>query len=96
MMANWNKLNEQFDNLLDSMSQEDWQSWADNREAKKVMRNYEMLLKAKLQEEKLLLSSSTGINIIFQIGLTSTNECNNVLFVTSNICSGNVTYAMAA
>lgn len=96
MMANWNKLNKQFDDILDSMSSEDWQSWAKSRDQKKAMRTCEMLLKAKLQEEKLLLSNSNGKNIISQNDLISAQDFIGVSLITGIVYSGNVTYAMAA
>lgn len=95
-MANWNKLNKELDEVLNSMSSEDWQSWAKTREQKKVMRKCELLLKAKLQEEKLLLSSSTGKNIISQNDLISFQGSIGISSITGIDYSGNATYAMAA
>jgi len=83
MMANWNKLNEQFDSLLDSMSQEDWQSWAKNRGDKKLMRTSEMLLKAKLQEEKLILANSNSKSIFSQ--KISSEQSFNIVSIIGNI-----------
>ena len=70
-MANWNKLNKQFNDLIESMSTEDWESWAANKANRKAMRNSQMGLKAKLQEEKILISNLKGQPIINQSKLSS-------------------------
>lgn len=94
MMANWDKLNKQFDDLLDSMTIEDWQFWANNREQKK-MRVSEMLLKAKLQEEKLLLSNTTGKSIFFQGEILSEKNSTTALLTGLEFPKNNQ-HAMAA
>lgn len=63
-MANWDKLNQKFDEVLSSLSDADWENWAKNRESKKAMRKQQMLLKAKMQEEKLYFNSIKGSVIL--------------------------------
>lgn len=41
MMANWEKLNSKFNQVIDNMSNEDWNKWSSERMAKKAMRNAE-------------------------------------------------------
>lgn len=81
MMANWEKLNSKFNNIIDNMSNDDWNKWSSERLAKKAMRNSEMLLRAKLQEEKILLSNRIGSEIISDKGHSSTiNTISNSIF----------------
>jgi len=53
MMANWEKLNKEFSNLMDSFNDTDWVNWERNRAARKKLRRTDLLLKAGLQMEKL-------------------------------------------
>lgn len=66
-MANWDKLNSKFNQVIDNMSSADWDNWSSQRMDRKDMRNSKILLKAKLQEEKLLLSSNKGNNIFSEL-----------------------------
>lgn len=59
-MANWDKLNFEFDKVLSEMTSDDWNAWALNREAKKAMRQMEMMLKRKLKEDSIFLSEIKG------------------------------------
>ena len=38
-MANWEKLNKEFDDCLDSMTKEDWDNWYKNVEQKRINQN---------------------------------------------------------
>lgn len=38
-MANWEKLNKEFDDALDSMTKEDWDNWYKNVEQKRINQN---------------------------------------------------------
>jgi hypothetical protein len=60
MTANWDKLNEEFSNLMDTFTDSDWEKWENNRAARKALRRMELLLKAKIQMEKLKLASLIG------------------------------------
>lgn len=62
-MANWNKLNKEFYSVLNDISDVDWDNWMNQRDAKKAMRRLEMELKAKMQEEKLLIDSLKAIQL---------------------------------
>jgi len=53
-MANWEKLNAEFDAAVDSMMPEDWQEWEVNRAKKRKARKCKMQAKAKLQYKPAL------------------------------------------
>jgi hypothetical protein len=38
-MANWEKLNKEFDEALDSMTKEDWKSWYERFKQKQINQN---------------------------------------------------------
>ena len=65
-MANWDKLNKEFDALIDGMSQEDWKRWDANRTAKREFRKETMLLKAKIRER--VLNSQTFVSAVLKTG----------------------------
>lgn len=52
-MANWDKLNKEFYNLMNSFKDSDWEKWENNRVSSKKMKRLELIFKAKIQEEKL-------------------------------------------
>jgi len=52
-MANWNKLNTEFENLINSLTDADWDKWESEREQKRVQRKMEMLERAKVHEAKI-------------------------------------------
>ena len=56
-MANWDKLNKEFSDLMDSFTDSDWENWERNRRARKALRRMELLLKAKIQSEKLNITN---------------------------------------
>ena len=55
-MANWDKLNERFNQTIDNMSAADWKVWVDNRKSRKDMRRLRMKSEAKLKIEKIFVS----------------------------------------
>lgn len=55
-MADWNKLNEEFDQVFNSLQESDWEQWDSERASRKEMRRLELLLKAKIQEGKIKFS----------------------------------------
>ena len=65
-MANWDKLNKEFDALIDGMSQEDWERWDANRAAKREFRKETILLKAKIRER--VLNSQTFLGAELKTG----------------------------
>ena len=67
MTANWDKLNEEFSNLMDSFTESDWEKWENSRAARKALRRMELLLKAKIQMEKLKLASLAGSDKLNQM-----------------------------
>ena len=54
MMANWDKLNKEFDAILNNISDEEWNDWYNNIDAQKDMCQMQMLLEAKMQSEKII------------------------------------------
>lgn len=96
-MANWDKLNKQFDDLIDKMSHEDWVLWAENKESRKEMRRMEILLKQKLQEEKIYLSSREGITIFSEISVSTGFSVERLLCdVADKSLAGENNYSLAA
>ena len=52
-MANWEKLNREFDDLINNLPEDEWDKWYENREVKKAIRRQKMNLKIQIQELKL-------------------------------------------
>jgi hypothetical protein len=52
-MANWDKLNKEFNNLLESFQDSDWSKWKSNRALKKETRRLKMIKKTKIFKENL-------------------------------------------
>jgi hypothetical protein len=99
MTANWDILNREFDNLIESFQDTDWTKWESNRAARKEMRRSEMLLKAKIQEEKLKLAfQSTHYNeLTSNIVFSSDSIIVSSSKVQSNVeHAGENNYALAA
>jgi hypothetical protein len=98
-MAKWDNLNSELDTILNSMTSEDWESWALNREAKKTMRHFEMMLKRKMKEDRLILSGIIGVQTQFEEGFLS-SEVSHLLksfSISGELCSSdNTSYALAA
>ena len=73
MMANWEKLNKEFYQVLNSFQDSDWDNWASIRASKKEMRRLDLVLKAKIQEEKIklahmALNTSLTLNQTIELG----------------------------
>lgn len=54
-MANWEKLNKRFDEVLDSLTQEDWQKWDSQKEANTQQRRKELITNGQVQEKKIFV-----------------------------------------
>ena len=63
-MANWDKLNKEFDVILNNISDEEWNDWYNNIDAQKDMCKMQMLLEAKMQSEKIIFNKLLGELII--------------------------------
>jgi len=99
MTANWDILNREFDNLIESFQDSDWAKWESNRATRKEMRRSEMLLKAKSQEEKLKLAlqSSHFNELTNHIVFSSDSIIVSPSKVQSNVeHAGENNYALAA
>lgn len=98
-MANWEKLNKEFYNVLNSFQDEDWDSWESIRASKKEMRRLDMLLKAKTQEEKIKLSQPfSHSNETLSEKITTSEIVQKTSSVTNSqtdVC-GEYNYALAA
>lgn len=96
-MANWDKLNKEFDQLIDNLSAEEWMIWAANKQTRKVMRRLEMEMKAKLQLEKIFLSNRVGSQILDNMPVSGAN-CNNSTFnfTETPVVAGENNYPLAA
>ncbi len=63
-MANWNILNKEFDAVLNSISDADFEDWYSNIEAQKEIGKLQMLLEAKLQSERISFKKQSGKVIV--------------------------------
>lgn len=70
MMANWEKLNKEFDTILDSITDKEWDNWLEGISKQKELEKMQMLLEANMQSEKLLFDKLMG-NIIVNQTLVS-------------------------
>ena len=52
-MANWKKLNKEFGEVLNNLTDEEWEAWYKHKEVKGVMKRRQLILKAKIQEDIL-------------------------------------------
>ena len=52
-MANWKKLNKEFDNVFDNISDQEWNDWYCNIDAQKEMYQKELLLEFEIQAAQL-------------------------------------------
>ena len=70
MVANWDILNKEFDDLLDRLSDDEWIAWHEKIETQKKMLRLDLLLKAEIQAAKILGSKQSG-NSIYKAELSS-------------------------
>ena len=52
-MANWKKLNKEFDEVLNNLTDEEWEAWYIHKEVKGVMKRRQLISDAKIQEDIL-------------------------------------------
>jgi hypothetical protein len=99
IMANWEKLNNEFDKVINNLTDSDWDNWMKNRQQNKLMRRSEMILKAQIQAKKIFFDSQQGNKIVEDLlKQSSTNLLSADDFVISGLdCLGEEnSYAMAA
>lgn len=65
-MANWEKLNKEFDTILDSITDKEWDNWFEGISKQKELEKMQMLLEANMQSEKLLFDKLMGNTIVNQ------------------------------
>ena len=58
-MANWEKLNKEFDDCLDSMTKEDWDNWYKNVEQKRINQN-KMKITIEYEDKAEALNAMQG------------------------------------
>ncbi len=98
-MANWDKLNSEYYNLIESFQDSDWEKWENTRSARKEMRRMELVLKARIQEEKLKLSALSSLsNETFNQIVVSTASViiTEPLHLPVTMQAGENNYALAA
>jgi len=61
-MANWDKLNEELDSILDAMTQEDWNEWK-NKTQKNSILNWDLHQKLMAKKNKNTITVCTGIGL---------------------------------
>lgn len=69
-MANWEELNKEFDTVLDSITDKEWDNWIEGVSRQKELEKMQLLLEANMQSEKLLFEKLMG-NIIVNQTLVS-------------------------
>lgn len=88
-MANWEKLNREFDAILDSISDQEWNDWFDSIEDQKEMCKMQMILEARMQSEKIIFNGLLGELIINQTlksdSIVSFSDINLVSSFSSSI-----------
>ena len=92
MVANWDILNKEFDDLIGRLSDKDWIQWHENIETQKKMDRLNLLLKAEIQAAKILYSKSKS-NSIYTAELSSyrfPEQNDKIIVVTLELdCTGN-------
>lgn len=63
-MANWEKLNKEFEAALSNLTDEQFAFWNSQKESKKKMRRTELELSAKIQAQKLALEQFSGTELL--------------------------------
>ncbi len=64
-MSKWDKLNKAFDDVIDNMTDEEWQYWRDNQAQNQTLRQAKMKLEMEIHLQNLYFQSLEGI-LIFQ------------------------------
>lgn len=103
-MANWDKLNKEFDEILNNISDEEWNDWYNNIDRQKDMYQLQILLDAKMQSEKIRFNKISGNLIIDELFTNESMEDNsNIEFSKSFLkgvnkvkAGGEKQYALAA
>lgn len=95
-MANWNKLNNELDEVLESMTPEDWQEWYAKKQALKVAREAEYLLKSRICSARLTVQQlELGVTSDFTI-VPKVLGLNNANFKITSLVVSEDSFAMAA
>jgi len=104
MMANWDVLDKEFYNLVDNLSESDWQKWEQARAQREMMRQASLELQAKIHLERLaLLNAFAQIPAFLNIEVAKTDfssistfklEINSKKYASAK--AGEAKFAMAA
>lgn len=101
-MANWEKLNKEFDDVFDNISDQEWSDWYNNIDAQKEMYQKELLLESEIQAAQYDFDKLEGNIILEQILVSENNfELSELIIKDSystveNQNSGEITYPLAA
>lgn len=101
-MANWDVLDKEFYNLVDNLSESDWQKWEQERAQRKMMRQASLRLQAIIHLERtILLNSFVDTPPFFNDEVSKIDFSDIAGFVLestveSNSYSEGSTFAMAA
>lgn len=64
MVANWDILNKEFDDLLNRLSDDEWQEWYDHKDTQETILRLELTIKAKISEYKMFSKNFEGETIL--------------------------------
>ncbi len=96
-MANWEKLDKQFYDLMNSFTDIAWETWMDNRAAKKAMREMELKMKAAMIEHKVKVDSEKWSKIYSgEHGSSSYKSLTNKIIIRSEKPNFEGEYPLAA
>jgi len=96
-MANWQKLNTEFYSVLNNITDVEWDKWMSEKDARKSMRQLELSLRAKIQEEKLLMESIEATQLYFEtLSLMNQVPPKTSIIVKCSDPTDNYPYALAA
>ncbi len=54
-MANWEKINKRFDEVLDSLTPSDWAKWETQKEANSILRRKSLINQGFIQEKEIYI-----------------------------------------
>ena len=92
-MANWNKLNAEFDQLMSTLTDDEIKQWADQRSANKAIRQEILATQAKFKAIQIRVEQ---INNILTATIVGTEPCYPELIQAHDLQFGESAWAMAA
>ena len=95
-MANWEKLNKEFYDVLESFTDIQWDEWMDSRATKKAMRDMDLKIKALKTLSKEIESSKDWEKVIIGQLSTSKKAITNSVVVKAEASTFDCNDALAA